>query len=308
MLFDEQFNNVRAKQMLAAKYRRLASMSNSRPRRAVLARRANSYQRQAFSAVSQIKLVTFAKKVNQLLVPRIRMSVLPIVREHWNAMEAGGTGNLFRIGEARFLVTAAHVIRGAVENGIGMYVPRFQSGELVQINGESASEQTLDIAALWLTEDVAAQLHGYTFLTMADTDCRPVPLPQGLYCSYGYPTIGAFANVVEAKIRMAGFPIHARLLEGKSSFPRSSSEYLWLHAYLNDHDLNGISGSAIWRSISDVGSVANWTPQHGTVVAIETGTYERHTVIEGTRIRHVFRMIAQRWPELATLIQDHLAL
>lgn len=152
-----------------------------------------------------------------------------------------------------------------------MYVPRFQSGELVQVTGACASERTLDIAALRLSDDVAAELNGYTFLTPDDTDCRRIVAPQGLYYSYGYPKIGAFANVVEAKIRMAGFPIQGRLLDGNPRFPRTSPEYIWLHAYLNDRDLNGISGSAIWRSLSDGESPGDWEPEDAKVVAIETG-------------------------------------
>ncbi|MBL9080881.1 MAG: trypsin-like peptidase domain-containing protein [Planctomycetales bacterium] len=308
MLFDESLHLARVKQMLAAKYRRLAFISNSKPRREVLARKATFYQRQAVKLLSRIKLGTFANKIDHVLVPRIRKSVIPIVREYWHAMEPGGTGNLFVIGGVRFLITAAHVIDGAVDNGIAMYVPKYQTGELFQITGTRVRNKPLDIAALRFANDVAVRLNGYTFLTPDDTDCRRIVPPPGLYYSYGFPKLGAFASIAEAKIRMSGFPIQARPLERCARFLRRSPEYLWLHAYLNDCDLNGISGSAIWRSIADGESPASWKSDDAKIVAIETGTYERHTIIEGTRIRHAFRMITQEWPEFAPALQPYLAL
>ena len=60
-----------------------------------------------------------------------------------------------------------------------------------------------------------------------------------------------------------------------------------------------MSGCAIWRAIQDGAPPETWESADAKLVAVETGTYLSHTIMEGTRIRHVLRMIAIHWPDLA---------
>jgi len=306
VLFDDLVQRMRIKQQLAIKYSHLARSARSRPRRKVLNGKSHRYRRQAITSATRLNLETFARTIDRLLLPRIKTCVVQIVREYYHAKESGGTGILFEINSARLLVTAAHAIDGALNEGIAMYVRRFQSKQLVQITGNVAFERTLDIAAMRLSDDVSAALDGYTFLRPEDADASRGVAPSGLYYLYGYPKIATYANVVEAKSHAAGLPMIARLVDGNPRFPRGSAEYVWLNAFANRYDLVGISGCGVWRSLRDGDRAAAWEPDQAKILAVETGTYCNHTLIGGTRIRHVFRLIAAHWPDLAPALISQL--
>ena len=87
---------------------------------------------------------TFVAKMDSELNPRFPRCVLPIFQEKYHAMVLGGTGTLFTIGGEHFLFTASHVL-DAHKLGLGLYVPR-PNNTLVQLEGDSLKEQTLDIA------------------------------------------------------------------------------------------------------------------------------------------------------------------
>jgi hypothetical protein len=242
--------------------------------------------------------------MERALVPRFKRSVIPIFQEKNHAMESGGTGTLFEIGGEFFLITAEHVFK-AHDAGLGLYVPR-TSGQLVQLEGNVLREKALDIAAFRLSDLTAAALNGHTFLTPADALLKREPLKDGLFFVYGFPKVFSFPSVVEAKIRAGEVNIVSQKLTKNPPVVLDPEVFLLLDAYANEWDLNGISGCSIWQAFRTGDSWETWDSASAQVIAVETGTYREHTVVEGTRVRHVFRMIAQRMDHLKPYIMPHL--
>lgn len=302
MRFDVLLNLMRVKQALAAKYARLAGCARSKRNRERFLSRSRWHRAQAINYGRSIRLGTFVEKMDQVLVPKFSKSVIPIFQEKYHAMDSGGTGNLFRVGPAAFLFTASHVLDAYHDHGLALYAPRFGTSHGVQLLGHSYREKTLDIAAFRLSQETVEQLGDYMYLEPAHALLARVPLRPGIFYVYGFPKAMAFASVVEATMRFGRINIVAQQLLGDTSFSPTSEEYVWLHAFANDMDLNGISGCAVWQAICSGDPWDTWRPEHARIVAIETGTYRDHTVIEGTRIRHVFRLISQSCADLQPII------
>jgi hypothetical protein len=308
VVFDELVNLMRVKRQLSHKHAQLARCAHSVAKRRNLLGKARRYLAQSRQYERRLKCDTFARKIDNELSLRIRRSVVPIFRETCFVMESGGTGTLFRVAESSFLVTASHAL-DVCDEGLGIYVPRFGTSHLVQIHGRRHRVVSHDIAVIELPQPVVDELGPYTYLTPDQAYLSRDRLGQGLYYVHGYPSCYAFPSIVEATIRASALNIPARRLTGIHRDIRTSSlpdEYILLNAFANAFDLNGISGCSIWLAHGDNDDPCAWHSESARVVAVETGTYRRHTIIEGTVIRQVFRMLYQALPALRPILGPHL--
>jgi hypothetical protein len=90
VLFDDLLNLMRVKEALAEKYGRLSGRANSAAKRRQFLGRSQWHRAQARDVARKIRLGTFVRKMDADLVPRIRPSVVPIIRETYVAHGASG--------------------------------------------------------------------------------------------------------------------------------------------------------------------------------------------------------------------------
>lgn len=256
--------------------------------------------------------------------PLCRRVVTPIVG-YRNGHEPGHceTGSFFRLGDASFLVTAAHVGEDAWDAGFrGLYVfdaPADGRCEPVPLNAEVwEMPAPSDVAVFELEEDVVGRLPGRQFLRLSDV-CQG-PLCPGLFWLDGYPTETLNRNIpgvvwgYEPLNLCTGLsPNDGDLLEG---FDRR------LHFLLAaDRDdlstqdgtpgqmprrLNGISGCPVWQ----VGwpGRSGFDPSLVRVVGVQHVYHPTSSVIRATRWGAVAQVLWNRRPDLRGIIEMHLGL
>jgi hypothetical protein len=300
MTYDSLLNLFRIKTTLALKYERLASLACSAKKKATCRHRAERYRRQAQQYKQSLGRSSrlFQNKVHAHMRRLMGRFTVPILQETYHAMKIGGTGTLLQIDTNHFLITASHVYE-AYRKGLALYLPTPNRAEqMVQITGQSHRVADLDFAIIELSPEIPPLLEAYEFVQLDRTVCTRGPVPPGSYYMLGYPTAGAFSDVVMAHISVRALVVSGPLFAGEVSEKYDSNVYVLIAAPNNEYDLDGISGCAIWQAYGYAQDAEAWSAADARIVAVETGTYDEHTIIEGTLWRHVCRVIAEKYPAL----------
>lgn len=248
-------------------------------------------------------------------------SATPIVAVFEGQLSQHGTGHLFGIGEHRFLVTAAHVISQAVENGRALYITTGipGTGGLVPIEKSLAFGATdfdfegndpVDVAIFRLDQETIAKLGNRTFLTTLDIARSPEPA-EDLYWLHGFPS--AFCPAEPNKISFLSVEAMVPTFDGHHSFPNYDSK---IHVLLDCRDLKtsdgiglstlkGASGCAVWKTFAGL-PVDQWTKGQAKVVGVQTVEYRDGQVARCTRWPIVLDLIQQIYPEVKPALQLHM--
>ena len=141
----------------------------------------------------------FLIKVREHMAPTLHRSTVPILgQQHGSSgpTVVGGTGILFAVDDAFFIVSAAHVLTMKRDHRIPLCVP-VGDGLAGDVEGDLVTHPNsgkVDVALLRLPDSRARELKdlGAEFLRPAQTrQVSPSRLPAGGYVVYGYPAEGS---------------------------------------------------------------------------------------------------------------------
>jgi hypothetical protein len=265
----------------------------------------------------------FIARMDKALLPLFNSSVVPIFGEQNGVAIQCGTGTLFRVADRSFMVTASHVADIRTIYDIQLYVCDARPGaEGIPLAGALHSERNLDVAVLELSPEIVHRLPNRKFLTVHHADRAGNRITKGWYCVHGYPNCWSKPIPEEQKTEVKGFTYGTVLYEGDASkFGEYNPEIHVLLTVPSDgnvdchgasHDmpksLEGISGCSIWQAYYEGLPNKEWTPDDAMVVAVQTGTFQRGTVVKGTRWFVVNEILHRKYPDLEkplSLITPH---
>jgi hypothetical protein len=269
-----------------------------------------------------VDLPAFGGQLEALTMARFAKSVVPIFGSTGDGMTAEGTGTLFQIADARFLVTATHVLEFMADHPDeqSLYTTDFGAGPPVPLLGHFAGrdQRPLDVAAVRLADETVASLPRRTFLRFSDVFLGSTP-DEWPFFVHGYP-------VALLKRGVNGAPTAPTALTIPTSKYRGTTGHLGdsepgIHLFLNLPDANlsdgvnmdvrmpelkGVSGCSIWAGLP---TAATGTARFDAVkvVAVQTGVFHRAGAIKGTLWTGALMLIGQRWPDLRPAIDVNIA-
>lgn len=259
-------------------------------------------------------------------------STVPIVSAIGETTQHLGTGTLFRIGDAGFLITAGHVFKKAAEFqatiGIGgtthgRFVSLANGYTLVSTEGQyGCSFDPLDIGLHRLSSTVADQIPTHRFLRFDEVEFVAQP-PGGVYTMVGFPTFWSTpSRSSDEKVSYRALEFTAcrydrdcsgleryqerlhLLIDGRISQTTDSDaasvKFEDTHGWAIEFPfgIKGMSGCSVWR-IGDLAvPIDEWKQTRARLVGVLTGSYQDKEVIQATRWVAVSTMIHQGFPEL----------
>jgi hypothetical protein len=275
-------------------------------------------------------------EVNKLLLDawpeRLEKSCVLMVGAKAPRFGTIGSGVLFQIAEAFFLVTAAHVFRNAHLNGLTIGITsdnnRFLvlSGEWYSISLESfeAFEDSVDIAVYRFSQSELAKLNESDFLRMSNVGN---PRSNGIYTVVGFP--GVLAGVVDGapdtllnRALALTIPAHdgplpalhnfnpkySIVLDANSAFSTSKEGDQALMSNLSANaqdtlkDLKGMSGGPVWIIATSGTNPASWKRDFPKLIGVQIGIFPESDLLRVTKWECVIKFIRLGWPELSSAI------
>jgi hypothetical protein len=241
------------------------------------------------------------------------------------------TGVLFQVADARFVVTAGHVIRGAKGMHFALGLAATGSPSVVPLAGDwlvsdqgdnPPASDAYDVAALRLTNDVGDQLSAKQFLRTTDIQDDD-PGPRAVYTLFGYPGLWSRQSSADAEdissrplefttyahdgdvqglqgyerrlhLLLSGDPEYITAIDGSNVEIRDRAGQL----AAMPRALRGVSGCSVWH-IGDLGvPIERWGERPAQVVGIETAIYPAAGVIKASRWTVVTTLIHSACPDL----------
>jgi hypothetical protein len=238
-----------------------------------------------------------------------------------------GSGVLFRLGDAHFILTAAHVVNLAIPGAI----PDFEATPMAAGAGLKASlgvpldgfrilraHDPVDLAIIELTDVKATEIKGEKkFLNLSHFDLTHKLPADEIYFILGYPFVESVTDMerktVEAGIH--GFFTTPYLFD-REDLPSDEHDtaihFVFDHtpADIRDYELpspdfpkpGGISGCGMWRLNARGNEPEKWRPEDAKLIGIDHGYYKDNRVIIGTQIRHVVQLLRDNRPDLRAAI------
>ena len=259
----------------------------------------------------------FINRMGSSLIPVFTKCVVPIYGEKEGEPVQCGTGTLFKVAGRSFLVSACHVTNlardSATWKAIQLYITDSPQGSPgIALEGNLHSEPNLDLSIWELTPRVVAEVPNRQFLTVQHADRADLRVKRGWYYIHGYPNCWTDPQPEEKKIMIKAFTYGAILNDGDTStFDGYKPELHVLLTLPKDNNidstgaetelprsLKGISGCSIWQAYYEGLPSKTWTVDDAVVVAVQTGTYKKGTVVRGTRWWLIEQILAKKYPEL----------
>jgi hypothetical protein len=240
-----------------------------------------------------------------------------------------GSGVLFQVADAHFLVTAAHVFRRAhlsgFTTGISCDNNRFLAlcGQWHAVSLESfeAFEDSVDIAIYRFNSGETARLREYKFLRMNDVGNTRT---NGIYTVLGFP--GVLAGLVDGASdtshrralaltipahegplpHLHNFnPGHSFVLNANSGFSTGNEgKPILMSDFSNNaqntlNDMKGMSGGPVWLIATSGTNPATWSRDLPKLVGVQIGVFPENDLLRGTKWECVIDLIRTCWPELS---------
>ncbi len=244
-------------------------------------------------------------------------STVPIMVMYKETLAPHGTGTLFRIADAHFLITAAHVLEQAEEHQAIITVGARGQIHPLQIAGKAfkSSDDSLDVAIWRLDDKSVGFLAGNTFLSLADI-YTPETLTDDFYFVCGFPCEhSTSATTADEVAQNAPFQFCTTFYDGdKNRAPgfdpkvhvllSAGREYLYKGEGADRNmpeRFNGFSGCSIWIARAMREPRSSWKPGQAKLAAIQTCAYpnrKRHEILRGTTWKAVGSLIVAVYPEL----------
>jgi hypothetical protein len=256
----------------------------------------------------------------ETMQPSYRQSVVPIFAGSEVRASVAGTGTLFRIDDARFLVTAAHVV-DARSDHTDLFLTSGVKGEkgIPLPDGGFKVPDPHDIAVVKLSDETVKSLGPRRFLCLADVDLTAKPVKPGYFHVFGYPLDSSRYEYSRAVVSLNPFLQLTKLYQGETltleNYDPDHHMVLRverMHAVSTDGEpasipgsLAGISGSSLWQIHRQGEDPVTWSEGRARVVAVQTSQYKRSDafLVRGTYWIWALKIIKEGWPELAPSIQ-----
>lgn len=226
------------------------------------------------------------------------------------------TGVLYRVADHHFILTAAHDLRGIVQNHIPLFLltdTRSDPIPLVDCKFHTTEvDDGRDVAAIKLSDDcVDAIGNARDFLPHSRVDlCDD---SDGFYLVFGYPEAWTTKSP-QGEVSSQPLVFLTQCYDGKrhSTVFFDERVHIALRFETNAAEirsgnairlpaLSGISGCGIWR-VGDCGgqTPSCWSPEQIRLVALQHRlmTVECGTYLQGTLIRYVLSLIRDNYPVL----------
>lgn len=267
----------------------------------------------------------FLSLVRDELGPTLHRSTVPILSQR-DGGRAGATvvaasGILIAVDDARFLVTAAHVLALKRVHGAVLCVPT-SPGVCEDLGGEIAYptpplDDAADIGVLRLTVAMAKKIEslGAVFLRLAVAEpVDPARLPDGGYVVYGYPSDGA-ATGRDGEIKPIPHYLGCIPYRGDTTiFDKYDPECQALlslrrHEVRNQHtgqfesfpEPHGMSGCGVWWAYAPRDATNGWKPEYARLVGIQSAWYDDSALVF-IPIQVARDLIARGWPDLSPAV------
>jgi hypothetical protein len=233
--------------------------------------------------------------------------------------EAIGSCVLVVIGEAKFLFSASHVLKGIYEREVrvaagdslavvrGEVTGLFREGAAISSDGDD-----IDLGAIRLKGDSWDQAPISGFAKLEDMDIRPGAATRDCFCLAGYPASKQrnclVGNDLNASLfRVAGVECKEDTYKACRRNPEVSlmigfdKKRIWgPHGMLSAPDVYGMSGSGIWRIGPAINDVRTRPLLSG--IAVEWHRSGSAKYILGTRVHLIIEALANRYP----IVRDSL--
>lgn len=266
--------------------------------------------------------------------PIIASVTVSIVGSHSGNVRQIGTGTLLAVADAKFVVTAAHVLLKANEQELTVAISGGMGGTFTAltardwiITADDQNNDQIDIALYQLDEREIDRLKTSEFIRIGDV-CFDRDFSNAYFVVCGYPAMWSTTShsaddEMKAKLlqygtyafkgsvsALAGFNPDRHILldgapenlldeNGDAARIRTRSGY----PASFPQDLSGVSGSSIWR-IGDTNiPISEWQANDARIVAVQTGIYTSNGTIKATRWNSVASLLHAAFPELRPSIE-----
>jgi hypothetical protein len=249
-----------------------------------------------------------------------------------------GTGTLLAVADAKFVVTAAHVLRVAKEQGLTVAIVPALGGVFTAVTArpwlltsDDGAEDRHDVALYRLDEREVGRLGGSDFVRIADV-CFEKDLAAAYFVICGFPGMWSTASNPDGDMKgrllqygtypfkgstsgLGGFdPQKHILLEGTpgdlldhngepTRFQTRSG-----HPASMPGDLSGVSGCSIWRIGDFRTPVSEWNINAAQIVAVQTGVFRSAGAIKATRWNSVTTLLHLACPDLRATIEMYASM
>ncbi len=265
--------------------------------------------------------------------PRVAAATVAIVGSNSGNVRHLGTGTLLAVADAKFVVTAAHVLLAAREQELTVAISPALGGVFTAVTARdwvvtaaSGVNDPHDVALYQLDDRELGRLDAVEFVRIADV-CFDKDISESYFIVCGFPAMWSttsHSDNDEMKARLlqygtypfkgsvcglAGFdPERHILLEGAPDdildhkgnpirFRTRSGHPASIPA-----DLAGISGCSIWR-IGDFSTpVSEWNINDAKIVGVQTGVFQSVSAIKATRWNSVTTLLYAAFPDLRASI------
>lgn len=262
-------------------------------------------------------LRSFLDRVAAQLKFVLRQSVTPIGRYTGAGLVPHGTGTLFRVADASFLVTAGHVFNANADLCVFDLCepePGAQRLHEVPLGGHlHRVGDPPDVAVIELGDSVVERLRGRRFLRLNEVRLRPEP--DWPCWVYGFPLEGSGYEPGTSRFWPAEFSLATQVYDQDVALENHDQHCHFLldanrnSLYLPDgtptdlpRDLQGISGASIWQA-GRPGADSN--PDDPRIVGVQMAYHRRPSVIKATHWGVVANIIHQKRPDLRKVLRWH---
>lgn len=272
-------------------------------------------------------VLTYLRRMYDAAAELAKRCVTPIVAQPLGGQPSQfGTGTFFRIGERRFLISAAHVFRQRAKGGFNLTVFETCRGGVDPINLEGEEwryddpedpgslhdhAEPADVSVVELSPETATALSDERFLTLQHVQFGPIA--PGVFAVMGFPLANSGpASLGSYKIGTFSYagPLYDGPVDAFQHFRPDIHILIRLaREGLIDRDgspaemeasLGGISGCSIWQLCRGFCPESLWTPDKIEVVAVQTGTYR--AAIQATRWQVVADLLWFNYPDLRGIL------
>jgi hypothetical protein len=228
-----------------------------------------------------------------------------------------GSGVLFRIADAHFVLTAAHVVEPCKnKHGIPMFIgagPLNSPG--ISLNGLRVmiDEGDPDLAVIELSPGAAGEIaRTHRFLNLAQCEFAPSYHPLQPFLVLGYPLVQTQFDTENRRLSVEPFAyVTSHYPVGTCKIPddvyRQTLHLLFDYSegFIDDQGISvplpaphGISGCGVWRIGRPDLPPAEWAPDEFKLIAIEHGLLPETRALIGTRLKNSFDLLLSYHPEL----------
>lgn len=270
---------------------------------------------------SSISPAEFEELENRIrpVVNRLSRAVHPmLVMREKRPPQHVGCCVLLAIGEARFLLTAAHVLDEFMDKPIHIAA----AGEVrhilghfkrtLPIKGQRRRTDRIDAGVLRFANEIP-ELEG-SFLALRDVNARDGLMPKGNYMLFGHPASKTRSDRATMRVRSGYFQYAGPNVSPARYSLSDVSPLTHVAIHFDIHRTTYQSGVATAPSpLGASGSGMFWLPflddptrvDDPKLVGIFTDFQRQRQLLLGSRINYHFELIRVGWPEFGSLLPRH---